>query len=72
MGSRGWVEGSGPSAGSSTKVKPVGLRDRTSAPNALEGDTLSFLRDGEREEAVEGRNGRGQRMVRGDRRERER
>jgi hypothetical protein len=45
MGSRSSPGGSGPSAGSRTKVKPLGRRERTSAPYALLGCTLSRLQE---------------------------
>ena len=61
MGSRSSPGGSCPSAGSRTKVKPLGRRERTSAPYALLGCTFSRLEEkekskekGEREKGEEG------------------
>jgi hypothetical protein len=57
MGSRSSPGGSGPSAGSRTKVKPLGRRERTSAPYALLGCTFSRL-EVKKEKAKKGVKGR--------------
>lgn len=54
MGSRSSPGGSGPSAGSRTKVKPLGRRERTSAPYALLGCTFSRLEEEEKMEESKG------------------